>query len=78
MNGQGTLKILPLYVWPKGLAVNFNPILHGLFQAGFTRGGGGGGSVAQSARGLFSEMVKATTIKLGTLINEDNTNLLYS
>ena len=76
MNGQGTLKILPLYVWPKGVSILT------LSYTGFFRlvlqGGGGGGSAAQSARGLFSETVKATTIKLGTLINEDNTNLLYS
>ena len=42
----------------------FNPTLHGLFQAGSTRGREGGG-----VTGWFSETVKATAIKLGTLTN---------
>ena len=44
----------------------FNPILHGLFQAGSTRDGGGGHKVPAA---FFSETVKATAIKLGTLTN---------
>ena len=44
-----------------------NPILHGLFQAGSTRGDGGGGHKVSMA--FFSETVKATTIKLGTVTN---------
>ena len=42
----------------------FNPILHGLFQAGSARGGGGGHKVPAA---FFSETVKATALKLGTL-----------
>ena len=42
-----------------------NPILHGLFQAGSTWGGGG----HKVPAAFFSETVKATTIKLGTLTN---------
>ena len=44
-----------------------NPILHvhGHFQAGSTRGGGG----HKVSAAFFSEPVKATTIKLGTLAN---------
>ena len=38
---------------PHFFLVFLNPILHGLFEAGSTRGGGGGGGGAQSARGLF-------------------------
>ena len=45
----------------------FNPILHGLFEAGSTWGGGGGDGKVQTA--FFSEKVKATRIKLGTLTN---------
>ena len=47
-----------------------NPILHGLFQAGSTRGGWGGGGVGHKvSTAFFSETVKATTIKLGTVTN---------
>ena len=41
----------------------FNPILHGLFQVGSTRRGGGG------TKAFFSETVKATAIKLNTVTN---------
>ena len=43
----------------------FNPILHGLFQAGSTQGKGG----HKVPAAFFSETVKATAIKLGTLTN---------
>ena len=47
-----------------------NPLLHGLFQAGSTRGGGGGGEGGHKVpAAFFSETVKATTIKLDTLNN---------
>ena len=47
----------------KGLIIlPFNPILHGLFQVGSTRGG------YKVPTAFFSETVKATAIKLGTLI----------
>ena len=46
--------------------LNFNPILQGLFQAGSTQGGGG---VHKVPAAFFSETVKATAIKLGTLRN---------
>ena len=42
----------------------FNPILHGLLQAGSTRGGR-----HKVLAAFFSETVKATAIKLGTLTN---------
>ena len=45
----------------------FNPILHGLFQFGSTQGGGEGRHKVLAT--FFSETVKITAIKLGTLTN---------
>ena len=53
---------------PHVFLVFLNPTLHGLFEAGSTRGGGGGGRHKVPAA-FFSETVKATAIKLGTLTN---------
>ena len=50
------------------MLLNLNPILHGLFQVGSTRGGGGGGGHKVLAA-FFSKTVKATAIKPGTLTN---------
>ena len=44
--------------------LNFNPILHRLFQAGSIQGG-----VHKVPVAFFAEKVKATTIKLGKLSN---------
>ena len=50
--------------------IKLNPILHGLFQAGSTRVHGGmAGEGHKVPAAFFSETVKATTIKLGTLTN---------
>ena len=51
--------------FPEYYILLFNPILHGLYPAGPTRLGGGGGHKVPAA--FFSETVKATAIKLGTL-----------
>ena len=48
------------------MSLQLNPILHGLFQAGSTRWGGGGHKVSAA---FFSETIKANAIKAGTLTN---------
>ena len=51
------------------MKVYFSPILqlYELFQVGSTRGEGGGGHKVIAV--FFSETIKATEIKLGTLTN---------
>ena len=57
------IQIAPKNKLNYNIYTDLNPILHRLFQAGFTLWGGEGLKVPAA---FFSEVIKSTTIKLGT------------